>query len=93
MAVYVAWVTDAQTGNEGEYEFEGRDDLLEDTPVRIVRAFMEHVDKDMFPNAHIDYELNAALKHGHHNVVTAMGSLIFEKGPAVPFTLFIADKR
>jgi hypothetical protein len=93
MATFLAWITDADTGNEGEYAFDARDDLLDDTPVRIVRAFMEHVDKDMFPKEHIDYEINAALKHGHHRVVTAMGSFIFEKGPSLPFTLFIAEKK
>jgi hypothetical protein len=93
MATYRAWVTDAQTGNEGVYDFEARDDLLDDTPVRVVRAFMEHVDRDLFPAEHVDYEINAALKHGSHRVVTAMGSFILERGPGIPFTLFIADRR
>ena len=93
MATYRAWVTDADTGNEGVYDFEARGDLFDDTPVRIVRAFMEHVDRDVFPKEHVDYELNAAIKHGHHKVVTAMGTLILDKGPGLPFTLFIAEKK
>jgi hypothetical protein len=93
MASYTAWMTDAETGNEGVYHFEGPDDLFRQTPVRIVRTFMEHVDQRLFPALHIDYELNAALKHGEHQVVTAMGSLITEKGPGIPFTLFIAPRR
>jgi len=94
MAMYRAWMTDAVNGNEGVYDFDGRDDLFDDTPVRIVRTFMEHVDQDLFPREHIDYEINAALKHGQHKAVTAMGTLILRKGgPGLPFTLFIAEKN
>lgn len=92
MATYTAWMVDAETGSEGTYDFEARDDLFDDTPIRIVRVFMEHVDKDIFPAEHVDYEVNAALKHAPHQVVTAMGSLILEKGPSIPFTLFISTK-
>ena len=93
MPTYRAWMTDAESGNEGVYDFEGPADLFGQTPVRIVRAFMEHVDRNLFPAVHIDYEINAAIKHGEHGVVTAMGSLITEHGPGIPFTLFIAPRR
>lgn len=93
MSMYRAWMTDAESGNEGVYDFEGAADLFSQTPVRIVRAFMEHVDNNLFPAVHIDYEINAAIKHGDHRVVTAMGSLITEHGPGIPFTLFIAPRR
>lgn len=90
MPTYTAWMTDAETGNEGVYHFDGPADLFRETPARIVCAFMAHVDRAIFPAAHVDYELNAALKHGDHRVVTAMGSLILEHGPGIPFTLFIS---
>lgn len=92
MMTYRAWLTDAVYGNEGVYDFEGPDTLFSETPVRIVRAFMEHVDHDLFPREHVDYELNAAIKHGDHQVVTAMGSLLFDRPPAIPFTLVISRK-
>lgn len=54
---------------------------------------MEYVDAKIFPKEHIDYEINAAIKHGRHKVVTAMGSFLIERGPAIPFTLFIATAK
>ncbi|MEQ8604773.1 MAG: hypothetical protein RIB45_15775 [Marivibrio sp.] len=90
MARYTARMMDAATGGEGRYDFEGPDDLLRQTPVRVVRAFMEHVDRDMFPLTHVDYELNAAYKDQDRGVVTAMGSLIHDGDPPSPFLLMIA---
>jgi len=46
MARYTARMMDAATGGEGAYDFDGPDNLLSLTPVRVVRAFMEHVDRD-----------------------------------------------
>lgn len=54
MATYRARMIDSATGAEGSYDFEAPDDLLSTTPVRIVRTFMEHVDKDLFPHQHVD---------------------------------------
>jgi hypothetical protein len=92
MARYTAWVTDPDSPNEGVYAFESREDLFDDTPMRIVRAFMEDVDENLFPAHHLDYEIYAALKHGDHKVVTAMGSFLSKSGPSLPFTLFISAK-
>lgn len=94
MAVYTARLLDADSGNEGSYDFEGADDLMSQTPVRIVRHFMEHIANTVLPTQHVDYELNAALKNKERNVVTAMGDLHFEHGenPA-PFMLMIAAKQ
>ena len=93
MAIYTARLMDAKSGNEGLYDFEAPDDFLTRTPVRVVRHFMEFVDKDVLPSQHVDYELNAALKNPAGSVVTAMGNLHFEHGedPA-PFLLMIAAK-
>jgi len=84
MAEYVATIIDGESGGEGRYDFEGPDDLLNQTPVRVVRTFMEHVDKDLFPRQLVDYELNAAFKSPHKqlgSVITAMGIMIFEADP------------
>ena len=83
---------DAKRGTEGRYEFDGVDDLLAKTPVRVVRAFMEHVDKNIFPESHVDYELNAAMKNSERQVVTAIGSFHLDGGDApIPFLMMISD--
>ncbi len=90
MARYVASVMDAETGGENRYPFEGPDGLLEETPVKVVRHFMEIVDRTILPAEHVDYELNFAMKNRERAVVTAAGSLIREKGGEIPFLLMIA---
>lgn len=90
MASYKATMMDAQTGGESRYPFEGPEDLLERTPVRVVRYFMELVDRTILPAEHIDYELNFALKNDHYKVVTAAGTLIRENGGTIPFLMMIA---
>lgn len=94
MATFTARLVDAKTGNEGSYDFDGPDDLMDRTPVGVVRHFMEFVDQTVLPSQHVDYELNAAMKNRERRIVTAMGDLHFEHGedPA-PFMLMIAAKR
>ena len=60
MATYNAHLMHGERGSEGSYDFDGPDDLLKKTPVRIVRHFMEHVEKSVLQSQHVDYELNAA---------------------------------
>lgn len=86
---YRAVIMDAETGGEGAYDFEAEDDLMAQTPVRVVRRFMEHADRGLFPHHHLDYELNAAFKNEGRSVVTALGSLILEHAPPLPFMLMI----
>ena len=92
MTTYTAWMTDAETGNEGIYPFDGPDDLLAQPAIQIVQHFMAYVDRDLLPAEHVDYEINAALKHGERGIVTAMGTLLVETGHGIPFTLFIAGE-
>jgi hypothetical protein len=93
MATYRARMIDAVSDREGAHEFEGADDLLEDTPVRVVRSFFEHVDRSALPAGHVDWELNAAFKNRERGVVTCMGSFHFgaEQEPA-PFLLMITQR-
>jgi alpha-D-ribose 1-methylphosphonate 5-triphosphate diphosphatase PhnM len=93
MATYAARMMDAVSGGEGRYDFEAEEDLLSRTPVRVVRAFMDHVDRDIFPRVPVDYELNAAFANREHQVVTAMGSLIHDDDPPTPFLLMISAAR
>jgi hypothetical protein len=89
MPLYKATMMDAETGGESRYPFDGPEDLLERTPVRVVRYFRELVDRTILPAEHVDYELNFALKNDHHKVITAAGTLIRENGGAIPFLLMI----
>jgi hypothetical protein len=90
MASFVARMMDAETGGEGRYVFQAPDDLFQRTPIQVVRAFMDHVDRDEFPHQHIEYELNAAFRSQDRKVVTAMGQLILEHLPPIPFMLMIS---
>ena len=92
MARFTANMMDAETGSGNHYEFDGPDDLLDRTPVRVIRHFMEIVDRDLLPRKHIDYELNAAMKNRAIGIVTAMGSMILEKGGEIPFLVMISRK-
>lgn len=93
MAHYQATMVDAETGGHNTYDFEARDDLFADTPVRITRAFMEYVDRTLFPKQHIDYEINATFKDSEHQVVTTIGVLLFDHGGRLPFMMMIAPQR
>ena len=91
MATYRARMMDAETGDDGLYDFEAHDDLMNDTPVRVVRTFFEHVDRTLFPTKHVDYEINAAFKNKERRIVTCMGSLHVEGDvPPAPFLLMIS---
>ena len=92
MAEYRARMIDSTTGGEGRYDFEADDDLFRHTPVRIIRKFMEHVEKNVIPENFQDYELNAAFKNDKVPVVTGLGSLALSHDPALPFAVMITPK-
>lgn len=92
MAVYRARMLDALTPGEDTYEFQARDDLMNDTPVRIVRAFFETIDRSLIPVVHVDWEVNAAFKVADRGVACVMGLLHLKEGAPVPFTVFVSRK-
>lgn len=92
MATYRARMIDASTPGEDTYEFDARDDLMSDTPVRIVRAFFETVERSLIPVEHIDWEVNAAFKSTEHKVACVMGVLHAKTGAPVPFAVFVGPK-
>ena len=92
MAVYRARMIDAATAGEHTFEFNGRDDLMSDTPVRIVRAFFDTVDRHLFPVKHKDWEVNCAFKNADRGVACVMGVLHCEEGPHLPFAVFVGPK-
>lgn len=74
MAKYQAILMHGERGGEGRYVFEGNDDLLKKSPMKVLRLFMEHLDKTA-GLGHIDYEVNAAMKNKEKGVITALGNL------------------
>ena len=90
MVQYQAKMLNTARGDvEGSYPFEAPESLFAQSSDKIVRAFFEHVDKDIFHH-HVDYEINAAFKNQERNAVTAMGSLIMKGNDHLPFLLLIS---
>lgn len=88
MSKYSAVVMHGKRGGEGNYTFEGPENLLESSPVKVMRAFMESVEaKDGM--GFMDYEINAALKNKALGVVTVIGEMKFEKHGDQPFMCMI----
>jgi hypothetical protein len=93
MAEYRARMMDAEGGQEGVYDFKEQEDLLQRTPMAVVRSFFQHIDRTVFERHHVDYEINAAQKHRERGVVVAMGQFHLEgEQPPIPFTLIIGRK-
>lgn len=92
-----ATMMNARREAQGDYDFPAPADVFEKmTPVQIVKLFAEHVDRKIFPDDVIDFEINSALKNLEHRVVTAMGQMITHFGRhdgAIPFMVMIADKH
>ena len=89
MARYVAEMLHGNRPAEGEYHFEAEDDLLTHSPMTVLRTFLQWV-VDHSALDHIDYEVNAAMKNEEHGVVTALGTLHFDKDGKQPFTAMIS---
>ena len=92
MASYRARMMDAASGGEGIYDFEDGDELLRQSPVRVIRKFMEHVGRDLIPENYEDYELNAAFKNDTAQVITGLGSLVLVNRSPLPFVIMISPK-
>ena len=92
MATYRARLIDSTSDAESVHDFDAPDDLMEETPVRVVRSFFEHIDRAALPAGHVDWELNAAFKNRERRVVTCMGSFHFEGQPAAPFLLMVSQR-
>ncbi len=92
MAVYRATMLSGVDDNSpGSYTFEGADDLFDATADKIVRAFFEHVDKDIFHH-HVDYEVYAVSKSKDGALASAMGALVMANGSELPFLLRISPQ-
>jgi len=92
MATYRARMMDAASGGEGIYDFEDGDELFRQSPVRVIRKFMERVGRDLIPENYEDYELNAAFKNDTAQVITGLGSLVLVNRPPLPFVIMISPK-
>jgi cytochrome P450 len=92
MALFRARLIDSLSEKEDSFEFDAHEDLMNDTPVRIVRSFFGGSDPSRFHTRHQDWELNAAFKNRERGVVTCMGSFHLDGEPPVPFLLLIQPK-
>ncbi|MCV6587389.1 MAG: hypothetical protein OIF47_17815 [Marinibacterium sp.] len=89
MTKYHAVLLHGARGGEGNYEFEGPDDLMRRSPVKVMRAFMEHLDQTA-DLGHLDYLINAAMKNSEKQVVTVLGEIDFSDTNAQPFVCMIS---
>ncbi|MAC79481.1 MAG: hypothetical protein CML66_15625 [Rhodobacteraceae bacterium] len=89
MATYGATLTHGRRGGERMFEFEGPEDLMDHSPMTVMRTFMAHLDETA-DLGHIDYHVNAALKNDKYQVVTVLGELVFGKGDHQPFMCMIS---
>jgi len=90
MKTFAAVVMHGKRAAENRYTFEAADDLLDQTPVRVMRAFADAVERRL-SIGDIDYEINAAMKNAEHRVVTVLGEFHFENGGAQPFVCMISE--
>lgn len=92
MATYVARIMDAETGGEGTYEFQAPRKLIKKSPVRAIKAFIEHADHNIVTGRHIDYHLNAAFNNREKGIITGLGALIAQDESEMPFVVLITRK-
>lgn len=89
MANYEAYLMHGERGGTGVYRFEGPDDLLELTPVKTLRFFMEWLETANETRiGHFDYAINAAMKNKEKGIVTGLGEFLFNDGEQ-PFVCMI----
>lgn len=92
MATYEAVLMHGERGGEGRHKFNGPDDLMEHSPITVMRVFMAYLDEHA-GLGHIDFHINAAMKNDKYGVVTVLGELVFAKDDHQPFACFISKAQ
>jgi hypothetical protein len=82
-------VVHGRSGAENAYPFEGPDDLMTRSPVKVMRYFMEHVAEHKFIE-HQDYEIFSALRSDDRSVVTVLGEFHYSPDSKSPFMCMIS---
>ncbi|MEL6100618.1 MAG: hypothetical protein AAFV87_05465 [Pseudomonadota bacterium] len=90
MKTYHAVLMHGARGGEGRYDFEGDDDLLDRSPVKVMRACMDAIEERPDIN-HLDYVINAAMKNDEYRVVTVLGDIAFSEENHQPFVCMISE--
>ncbi|MBY8975517.1 hypothetical protein KHP62_06855 [Rhodobacteraceae bacterium NNCM2] len=91
MAKFRAIVCDAETGGEGQYDFEASGLLISASPMRVARAFFESEAAQKQILHHFpEYEIYSAFRHEDVWVVTLTGTLISADNRKVPFMCMIS---
>jgi hypothetical protein len=91
MARYVGRMLHGRSGAEVDHPFDGPDDLMESSPIGVMRFFMAHVSEKGFLE-HRDYEIYTALKSRDGAVVTVAGEFVYAAGNSSPFVCMIAAR-
>lgn len=87
---YAGIMVHGRSGAENTYPFEGPDDLMTRSPIKVMRFFMEHVAEHKFIE-HEDYEIYSALKNDSKTVVTVLGEFHYTKDSRSPFMCMISQ--
>jgi hypothetical protein len=91
MAQFVGRMLHGRSGAEVDHPFEGPDDLMARSPMKVMRFFMEHVADHKFVE-HEDYEVYTAMKDRAGDVVTVTGEFHYTADSRSPFVCMIAAK-
>lgn len=86
---YTAVMFDAQTGAQNTYTFSADANLMTQSRMKLIDAFMQYVDHVELPREDIGYEIQTALKNHDLGVVTAAGLLKLANGE-IPFMVMIS---
>ncbi len=91
MAQFNAIIVDADTGGEGQYNFDASGLLISASPMRVAQAFFESEVAQKRIVAHFpDYEIYTCFRHDDRWVVTLTGALINADNDRVPFMAMIS---
>ncbi len=90
MAKYQAVLMHGKRDAEGNHPFEAAEGLMQHSPARITRTFMEAMEA-VSGVGHIEYELNATMKSRDGKIVTALGNLVFHGDDVQPFIVMISE--
>lgn len=92
MKIFRTRMLHGRSGAEGIHDFEGPDDLFDQSPMKIMIFFMEHASEKGY-HEHDDYEIFTALKNRDNTVVTVIGEFCYTPKIRSPFVCMIEEKQ
>lgn len=89
MVTYEAIVMHGERGGEGRYRFDAEKDLSTRSGMKLLRAFMAHLE-NQFESGAFEWDLSSIKHNREKGVVTAMGDFVFHGNDIQPFACFIS---